>query len=104
MKITCYQHSMLHDLTEHWQKTLNLNDDQVSQIYRDLNDNILMNIKLNGKWYEVPYKYWWDFTDAYFSACGSCNEQTLFEIERTKNMLLLNSTELKEGSNDFWTT
>jgi hypothetical protein len=86
-KINTYQHSMIYDIVNHMREK-GLPDETAGYLRFLLEDNILMNIKIDGKLYEVAWRYWVDYIHAFGSCCGSCDEDSLAEVERSKKELL----------------
>ncbi len=50
---------------------------------------------------EVAWRYWVDYIHAFGSCCGSCDEDSLAEVERSKKELLKNAIELTDHALDF---
>jgi hypothetical protein len=92
------QHEMVYQILKHL-KDKGFNDYQLGLIRFCLEDNILMNINIDGQNYQVPYRYWLDFTNAHANCCGSCNEDTLYEVERSKKAAIENGIEV---TNHAW--
>jgi len=102
MKLEVNYHDFVSALLEKWRTELKIDDLALKLIRQDLIDNIPMNVRLNsdgirkkGEIYEVPYKYWLDFTSAHYSCCGSCNEDSLAELERSKNTMMIHATNVE---------
>ena len=100
MKIQTYQTSMVYDIVNHMREK-GLPDETAGYLRFLLEDNILMNIKIDNKLYEVAWRYWNDYIHAFGSCCGSCDEDTLAEVERSKKELLKNATELTNHALDY---
>lgn len=99
-KINTYQHSMIYDIVNHMREK-GLPDETAGYLRFLLEDNILMNIKIDGKLYQVAWRYWVDYIHAFGSCCGSCDEDSLAEVERSKKELLKNAIELTDHALDF---
>ena len=100
MKIQTYQTSMVYDIVNHMREK-GLSDETAGYLRFLLEDNILMNIKIDGKLYEVAWRYWNDYIRAFGSCCGSYDEDTFAEVERSKNELLKNAIELTGNALDY---
>lgn len=96
-----HNHDFVYQLIDRWERKLRLDESDKHFILSDMLDNIPCAIKIDGKLYLAPYKYWFDFTDAFGSCCGSCNEETLLAVETTKKNLIINSIEINEHSLEF---
>lgn len=102
MKIdNLYQSTMIYDITNFISEKIKLTPEQSGLLRFCLEDNVLMNINIDGKNYETTWKYWKAFTQAHVDCCGTCNEDTLFEVKRSKTELIKNSTELSDYANSF---
>jgi hypothetical protein len=99
-KIQTYQSTMVYDIANHMREK-GMPDTMAGYLRFLLEDNILMNIKVDGKLYEVAWRYWNAYVMAHGSCCGTCNDDTLAEVERTKNELLKNATELTDYAIDY---
>ena len=99
-KINTYQHSMIYDIVNHMREK-GLPDETAGYLRFLLEDNILMNIKIDGKLYKVAWRYWVDYIHAFGSCCGSCDEDSLAEVERSKKELLKNAIELTDHALDY---
>ena len=101
MKIQVIESSMPYDIGRHISKEFNLNKDQSKYLNNILAENILMVIKIDGKLRQTTWKYYHDFTMAYSSCCGNCNDESLAEVEKARNELLQNSVELTDHAIDY---
>lgn len=95
MKVSEYQTSMVWDIVNHM-KQKGLDEVTAGYLRFVLEDSILMNIIVDNKLYETPFKYWLAYKEAYASCCGSCNEDTLHEVDIATKELLENSTEIQK--------
>jgi hypothetical protein len=103
MKIPHYidQQTMVYDITNFLREKINLTTEQAGLLRFCLEDNILMTIEIDDKVYQTPWKYYRSFVEAFGTCCGTCNEDTLFEVERSKTELINNSVELSTYANKF---
>ena len=60
-----------------------------------------MNIKVDGIIYEVAWRYWVAYVNAFANCCAGCDEDTLSEVEITKKDLLKNAIQLTDHALDF---
>lgn len=100
MKVSKYQTSMVLDIVDHM-KEKGLDELTAGYLRFVLEDSIIMNIIVDDKLYQTPFKYWLAYREAYGSCCGSCNEDTLYELEIAKKELLKNSTEIQKHALDY---
>lgn len=96
-----YNDDFVYQLVDRWENKLRLDTWDTAFIKKEMEENIPCPIKIDGKLYLAPYKYWIDFTSAHGSCCGSCNEETLLAVETTKKNLILNSVEINEWSLEY---
>ena len=102
MQLTRWHNSdFVYQLVERWENKLRLDTWDTAFIKKEMEENIPCPIKIDGKLYLAPYKYWMAFTNAHVSCCGSCNEETLLAVKETKEDLLRNSIEINEHSLEF---
>ena len=101
MKIQVFDTSMPYDITLHVTKEKGLTTEQSEYLMEVLRCSILMVIKVDGKLRQTTWKYWNNYVMAHCSCCGSCDEDSLAEVEKTRNELLENSTELTNHALDF---
>ena len=102
MKIdNLYQSTMIYDITNFMREKIKLTPEQSGLLRFCLEDNVLMNIEIDGQNYESPWRYWKAFTDAHADCCGTCNDDTLFEVERSKTELIKNSQKVTDMANKF---
>lgn len=101
MEIKVSVTSMPYDITLHVTKEKGLTTEQSEYLMEVLRSSILMVIKIDGKLRQTTWKYWNNYVMAYCSCCAVCDEDSLAEVEKTKNELLENSTELTEHALDF---
>lgn len=103
MKIPHYisQETMVYDITNYLREKINLTPEQAGLLRFCLEDNILMTIEIDEKVYQTPWKYYRAFVEAFGTCCETCNEDTLFEVERSKTELIKNSQRLSDHANKF---
>ena len=103
MKIPHYisQETMVYDITNYLREKINLTPEQAGLLRFCLEDNILMTIEIDEKAYQTPWKYYRAFVEAFGTCCGTCNEDTLFEVERSKTELINNSQRLSDNAHKF---
>ncbi len=95
------QMTMVYDITNYLREKINLTPEQAGLLRFCLEDNILMTIEIDDKVYQTPWKYYRAFVEAFGTCCGTCNEDTLFEVERSKTELINNSQRLSDNANKF---
>ena len=100
MKINTHDTTMVYDIVNHMREK-GLPDETAGYLRFLLEDNILMHMKVGGKLYKVAWKYWVAYVEAHCSCCGSCDEDSLAEVERTQKELLKNAIELTNHALDF---
>jgi len=101
MKIQVYDTSMPYDITLHVTKEKGLTTEQSEYLMDVLRSSLLMVIKVDGKLRQTTWNYWNNYVMDHCSCCGVCDEDSLAELEKTKNELLENSTELTDHALDF---
>ncbi len=101
MKVKVFNTTMPYDIADHVAKEKGLNDFQHKYLTEVLSDSILMIIKINGKLRQTTWKYWSNYISAHCSCCGSCDEESLAEVEKYQNELLENSIELTDHALDY---
>lgn len=103
MKIPHYisQETMVYDITNYLREKINLTPEQAGLLRFCLKDNILMTIEIDEKVYQTPWKYYRAFVEAFGNCCATCDEDTLFEVERSKTELINNSQRLSDQANKF---
>lgn len=92
---------MIYDITNFLREEIDLTPEQAGLLRFCLEDNILMIIEIDDKVYQTPWKYYRDFVEAFGTCCGTCNEDTLFEVERSKKELIKNSQRLSNHANKY---
>lgn len=95
------QMTMVYDITNYLREKINLTPEQAGLLRFCLEDNILMTIEIDDKVYQTPWKYYRAFIEAFGTCCGTCNGDTLFELERSKTELIKNSQLLSNHANKF---
>ena len=100
MKIETYDHSLVYDLVNHMRKK-GMPDEMAGYLRFLLEDNIPMHIKIDGKLYSAPWRYWQDYVGAFASCCGMCCDESIAEVERAKSELLKNATRLTDHALDY---
>lgn len=103
MKLPHYsdQQTMVYDITNYLREKIHLTAEQAGLLRFCLEDNILMTIEIDEKVYRTPWKYYRAFVEAFGTCCGTCNEETVFELERSKTELINNSQRLSDHANKF---
>jgi hypothetical protein len=103
MKLPHYsdQKTMVYDITKYLHEKINLTPEQAVLLRFCLEDNILMTIEIDEKVYRTPWKYYRAFIEAFDTCCRTCNEETLFEVERSKTELINHSQRLSDHANKF---
>jgi len=96
-----HNNDFVYQLIERWERKLRLDVWDTAFIKKEMEENIPCPIKIDGKLYLAPYKYWFDFIDAHGSCCGSCNEETLNAVDVAKKALIANSIDINEHSLEF---
>lgn len=100
MKIDTNTHSLVYDLVNHMRKK-GMPDEMAGYLRFLLEDNIPMHIRIEGKLYEVAWRYWCDYTAAFAACCGLCDDDSIAEVERSKMELLKHATQIKDGALDY---
>lgn len=96
-----FETDMVSKITSQLTEKLHLNKQQSKMLYDSLNENILMNIMVDGKNYRVPYKYWLEYVSDFANCCGSCNEFTLSAVEKSKKALLENGVHVTDHAWEY---
>lgn len=100
MKIETDKYSFVYDLVNHM-RGKGMTDEMSEYLRNLLEDNITMHIKIEGKLYSAPWKYWRDYVSAFNSCCGCCDLECFSDMEVTKKELLKHSVELKDSALDY---
>lgn len=101
MDIKTHDTAMPYDIALHVTKEKGLTTEQSEYLMEVLRCSILMVIKVDGKLRQTTWMYWNNYVMAHCSCCGSCDEDSLAEVEKTRNELLEHSTELTDHALDF---
>jgi hypothetical protein len=100
MKIQTYDTTLVYDLVNHMRKK-GMPDNMSGYLRFLLEDNIPMHIKIDGKLYSAPWRYWNAYVNAHASCCGCCNEDSIAEVDMAREELLKHAVQLKDGALDY---
>ena len=100
MKIQTDETTLVYDLVNHMREQ-GMPDEMAGYLRFLLEDNIPMHIKIDGKLYSVPWRYWEDYTHSYSACCGVCCEESIADVERSKAELLKHASELQDHALDY---
>lgn len=100
MKINTSNHSLVYDLVNHM-RSKGMPDEMAGHLRFLLEDNLLMNIKVDGKLYEVPWRYWQAYTSTFSACCGCCCDESILDVDIAKKELLKHATQLTDHALDY---
>lgn len=100
MKIQTNEITLVYDLINHMRKK-GMPDAMAGYLRFLLEDNIPMKIKIDGKLYSAPWRYWQEYVSAFASCCGCCNDDSIAEVDKARDVLLKHAVRLKDGALDY---
>jgi hypothetical protein len=100
MKIQTHDTTLVYDLVNHMREK-GMPDYMSGYLRFLLEDNIPMHIKIDGKLYSAPWRYWNAYVNAFASCCGCCNEDSIAEVDMAREELLKHAVQLKDGALDY---